>query len=119
MLLNEAAGRAGIGSGAPALGRPTCMALPASLQTGSILSLGCMGNRVYTGLGDDEVYFVVRGTDLAALADAWQVISGANRALRDYAAGRREELASAKQVGHGTGLGLSISKGIVEAHGGH
>jgi hypothetical protein len=38
---------------------------------------------------------VVRGTDLAALADAWQVISGANRALRDYAAGRREELASA------------------------
>ncbi len=56
---------------------------------------GGMGNRVYTGLGDDEVYFVVRGTDLAALADAWQVISGANRALRDYAAGRREELASA------------------------
>jgi len=95
MLLNEAAGRAGIGSGAPALGRPTCMALPASLQTGLILSLGCMGNRVYTGLGDDEVYFVVWGTDLAALADAWQVISGANRALRDYAAGRREGLASA------------------------
>lgn len=31
MLLNEAANRAGIDSGAPALGRPTCMALPASL----------------------------------------------------------------------------------------
>jgi uncharacterized protein (DUF169 family) len=95
MLLQEAAGRAGIGTGAPALGRPTCMALPATLQAGSILSLGCMGNRVYTGLGDDEVYFVVRGTDLGALADALQVIVGANRALRDYAAGRRAELASA------------------------
>ena len=95
MLLQEAAGRAGIGSGTPALGRPTCMALPATLQAGSILSLGCIGNRVYTGLGDDEVYFVVRGADLGCLADALQVIAGANRALRDYATGRREELASA------------------------
>ena len=95
MLLQEAAGARGLGSGTPALGRPTCMALPATLQAGSILSLGCMGNREYTGLGDDEVYFVVRDTDLAALADALQVISGANRALRDYAVGRREELASA------------------------
>jgi uncharacterized protein (DUF169 family) len=68
MLLHEAAGRAGIGSGSPALGRPTCMALPASWQAESILSLGCMGNRVYTGLGEDEMYFVVRGADLAALA---------------------------------------------------
>ena len=94
MLLNEAAGRAGIGSGSPALGRPTCMALPASLQAGSILSLGCMGNRVYTGLGEDEMYFVVRGADLAALADALNVITGANQALREYAEGRRGELAS-------------------------
>jgi uncharacterized protein (DUF169 family) len=94
MLLHEAAGRAGIGSASPALGRPTCMALPASLQTGSILSLGCMGNRVYTGLGEDEMYFVVRGADLAALADALHVITGANQALREYAEGRRGELAS-------------------------
>jgi uncharacterized protein (DUF169 family) len=68
--------------------------LPASLQAGSILSLGCMGNRVYTGLGDDEMYFVVRGADLAALADALNVITGANQALREYAEGRRRELAS-------------------------
>lgn len=95
MLLNEAAGRAGIGSGAPALGRPTCMALPASLQAGSIVSLGCMGNRVYTGLGEDEMYFVVRGRDLAALAEALSVIVGANSALQEYAQGRRRELASA------------------------
>jgi len=95
MLLNEAAARAGILSGAPTLGRPTCTALPASLKTGSILSLGCIGNRVYTGLGEDELYFVLRGKDLAALADALEVIAEANKALGEYARGRREQLASA------------------------
>src|SRR5271154_7260348 len=94
MLLNEAAGRAGVQSGAPALGRPTCMALPASLQHGVILSLGCMGNRVYTGLGEDEMYFVVRGKDLAAVADALATITTANAALNQYATGRRAELAT-------------------------
>src|ERR1700690_918089 len=64
MLLQEAATRAGVGAGAPALGRPTCMALPAALQHGTITSLGCMGNRVYTGLGEDELYVVLRGKDL-------------------------------------------------------
>jgi uncharacterized protein (DUF169 family) len=92
MLLQEAAGRAGVGAGSPSLGRPTCMALPASLQFGSIASLGCIGNRVYTGLDENEMYVVVRGKDLASVAEALDVINGANAALRDYARGRREEL---------------------------
>ena len=94
MLLSEAANRAGVGSGAPALGRPTCMALPASMHMGAILSLGCMGNRVYTGLGEDEMYFVLRGKDLAAVADALTVITSANAALNEYAKGRRSQLAT-------------------------
>jgi len=94
MLLSEAANRAGVASGAPALGRPTCMALPASLQMGAILSLGCIGNRVYTGLGEDEMYFVLRGQDLAAVVDALTTITAANTALQQYARGRRTELAS-------------------------
>lgn len=94
MLLNEAANIAGVGSGAPALGRPTCMALPAALQHGSIFSLGCIGNRVYTGLGEDEMYFVLRGKDLEALAGALEIIVSANSALSDYAKGRRQQLAS-------------------------
>jgi uncharacterized protein (DUF169 family) len=94
MLLSEAANRAGVASGAPALGRPTCMALPASLQMGAILSLGCIGNRVYTGLGEDEMYFVLRGQDLAAVAGALTTITSANAALRLYAQGRHAELAS-------------------------
>jgi uncharacterized protein (DUF169 family) len=94
MLLNEAAGRAGVGSGIPALGRPTCMALPVTIAHGSILSLGCMGNRVYTGLGEDEMYLVLRGKDLAAVADALRVITSANAALNEYATGRRKDLAT-------------------------
>jgi uncharacterized protein (DUF169 family) len=94
MLLQEAAGRAGVGTGAPALGRPTCMALPASMAHGTITSLGCIGNRIYTGLGDDEIYVVLRAQDLPAVAEALQVIGGANAALRDYARGRREQLST-------------------------
>jgi len=94
MLLNEAANRAGVSSGAPALGRPTCMALPASLQHGAILSLGCIGNRVYTGLNEDEMYVVFRGGDVANVAAALAAIISANAALREYAADRRQHLAS-------------------------
>ena len=95
MLLQEAANRAGVGTGAPALGRPTCMALPAALEHGTITSLGCIGNRVYTGLLEDELYVVVRGRDLPAIAHALLTIASANTALLNYARGRREELASA------------------------
>jgi len=94
MILQEAANRAGVGTGAPALGRPTCMALPASLQHGTITSLGCIGNRTYTGLGEDELYVVLRAKDLPSVAEALSVIGGANAALRDYARGRREQLST-------------------------
>jgi uncharacterized protein (DUF169 family) len=94
MLLQEAANRAGVGMGAPALGRPTCMALPAALQFGAISSLGCMGNRVYTGLGEDEMYVVVRGKDLPAMVEALKTIASANAALEEYAKGRREQLST-------------------------
>jgi uncharacterized protein (DUF169 family) len=95
MLLNEAAGRAGVPSGAPALGRPTCMALPASMAHGTLTSFGCIGNRVYTGLEEDELYIVVRGSDSPKILDALNVIVSANAALKDYAAGRRQQLATA------------------------
>ena len=94
MLLHEAANRAGIGVGVPALGRPTCMALPAALQHGAITSLGCIGNRVYTGLAEDELYVVVRGSDLERVADALATITAANAALRSYASDRRSQLST-------------------------
>jgi uncharacterized protein (DUF169 family) len=70
------------------------MALPASLQHGAIFSLGCIGNRVYTGLNEEEMYFVLRGKDLEAVADALEVVTRANAALSDYAIDRRQTLSS-------------------------
>lgn len=51
------------------------------------LAAGRGGKIVLHGAGD-EVYFVVRGTDLAALADALQVISGDESGFAGLCGGR-------------------------------
>ncbi len=94
MLLQEAAIRAGKSAPLPPLARPTCMALPAALAQGTTTSLGCIGNRVYTGLGSDELYVAVPGADLEEIAGALEVIAAANAQLADYARARREQLSS-------------------------
>lgn len=91
MLLHEAASRAGKAS-RPLLGRPTCMAIPATLDGGIASSLGCVGNRVYTGLADDELYVVIAGSDLEAIVDQLHTITSANTALTAYHQSRRAEL---------------------------
>jgi uncharacterized protein (DUF169 family) len=95
MLLNEAVIRAGAAATLPMLGRPSCMALPAAMQHGAVSSLGCIGNRVYTGLGEDELYIVIPGEKLAAVADALGVIATANAALEEYARTRHVSLSTA------------------------
>ena len=94
MLLNEAAMRAGSGGTLPPLGRPACMALPAALDKGTVSSLGCIGSRTYTGLGEDEMYVVVPGADLEKVADALDTIVTANLAIGEFARGRRAQLAT-------------------------
>jgi uncharacterized protein (DUF169 family) len=93
MLLQEAALRAGIAAPAPLLGRPTCMALPASLAQGVVATTGCVGNRVYTDLGEDELYVMVPGKDVARVAAEAQTIASANLKLAEYHQGRRRALA--------------------------
>ncbi|MGC1105568.1 MAG: DUF169 domain-containing protein, partial [Candidatus Acidiferrales bacterium] len=78
MLLQEAAMRAGCAAAIPILGRPTCMALPAAMAHGSVVSSGCIGNRVYTGLGEDEMYFVVPGKSLSRVAGELETVVSAN-----------------------------------------
>jgi uncharacterized protein (DUF169 family) len=92
MLLAEAAARAGAFSKLPMLGRPTCMALPAAMGQGVVTSAGCIGNRVYTEIGDDEMYVVLPGGDLEAIANQLDTISSANQTLTEYHRGRRETL---------------------------
>jgi len=94
MLLQEAALRAGIAAPAPLLGRPTCMALPASIAQGVIASMGCVGNRVYTDLGEDELYVMIPGKDVARVAAEAQTIASANLKLSDYHRERRRALAT-------------------------
>lgn len=95
MLLQEAASLAGKAGALPALGRPTCMALPAALANGTVSSLGCIGNRVYTGLTDDDLYVAIPGADLAEVADALDVVASANAELSTYAQGRYAQLSTA------------------------
>jgi uncharacterized protein (DUF169 family) len=94
MLLQEAALRAGAGGRAPLLGRPTCMALPLALAEGAVASTGCIGNRTYTDVGEDEMYVVVPGKDLPRVAEELPRIAAANSALSDYHRGRRQALAT-------------------------
>ena len=94
MLLLEAAGRAGVATQPGLLGRPTCMALPAALGGGAVASTGCIGNRVYTDLRDDELYVVIAGRDLPLAAAELSTIISANQALEDYHRGRRRALAT-------------------------
>jgi uncharacterized protein (DUF169 family) len=93
MLLHEAATRAARDV-LPLLGRPTCMAIPAALGGGVASSLGCIGNRVYTGVADDQFYTVIAGSDLNAIFDALDTIVIANARLAEYHQQRRTALST-------------------------
>jgi uncharacterized protein (DUF169 family) len=89
MRLQEACARAGAASQLPLLGRPTCMALPAAMTHGSVMSTGCIGNRVYTDLGEDELYLMIPGKRLVEVAEQVAVIATANDTLERYHEQRR------------------------------
>lgn len=94
MLLQEAALRAGVAAQLNTLGRPTCMALPAAMALGMVASTGCIGNRVYTGLEDGQLYAVIPGKDLTRVAEETETIKSANAQLRAYHTDRRQQLAT-------------------------
>jgi uncharacterized protein (DUF169 family) len=92
MLLQEAAQAAGVAGAAPLMGRPTCAAVPLAMQTQvGVSSLGCIGNRVYTDLGDDEFYYALPGKHLTAVADKLVTIVNANAELEKYHRARQAE----------------------------
>jgi uncharacterized protein (DUF169 family) len=94
MLLVEAAARAGEMSKLPLLGRPTCMAIPAAMANGAVASSGCIGNRVYTDVGEDEFYVTLRGAGLERVADEIATIELANQTLTAYHRERRGALST-------------------------
>ena len=85
MILVEAVQSAGIANATAAMGRPTCAVLPEALQSDRVtISLGCIGNRVYTGLGDDEAYMAIPGSKLQDVVDKLHTIVEANKQLEAF-----------------------------------
>ncbi|WP_447985332.1 DUF169 domain-containing protein [Nitrospira sp. Nam74] len=91
MLVAEAVQAAGVAGGGATMGRPTCAILPESLQSGlAAASFGCIGNRVYTGLGDDEGYYAIPGTNIPEVVNKLAIIVEANRQLNEFHKARAE-----------------------------
>jgi len=85
MLLAEAAHSAGLSCDTSMVGRPTCAAIPAVLRTGrTATNLGCIGNRVYNEMTDDDLYFVIAGEHVEKVVERLAIIIKANDALQSY-----------------------------------
>lgn len=85
MLLTEAALAAGFGPHEGIMARPTCALLPHTLDFGRLTaSFGCIGNRVYTGLEDSELYFAIPGYRVLELVAELEKIIAANRELEAF-----------------------------------
>jgi uncharacterized protein (DUF169 family) len=92
MLAAEAAWGAGLRGEVATMGRPACAVVPHAIQSGAgTASLGCIGNRVYTGLGDDELYFAIPGGGLGAVVERLGTIVRANEALLAFHTERRDK----------------------------
>jgi len=85
MLLAEAAQAADVAGAGPAMGRPTCAVLPEAINSSrTAASFGCVGNRVYTGAGENDAYFAIPGAQLGAVEEKLAVIVRANQELEKF-----------------------------------
>jgi uncharacterized protein (DUF169 family) len=85
MLLSEAAQAASVAGTGATLGRPTCAVLPEAINSErTAASFGCVGNRVYTGAGENDAYFAIPGNKLGAVEASLAVIVRANEALEQF-----------------------------------
>ena len=88
MILAEAATAAGV-DGGPTMGRPTCAAIPEVMQESRfVTNLGCIGNRVYTELPDEELYVILPGDQVDAIQEKLAAIVSANGTLEEFHGGR-------------------------------
>jgi uncharacterized protein (DUF169 family) len=89
MLLVEAAHAAGVVAESSVVGRPTCAAIPAVMQSGrTAANLGCIGNRVYTEMADDELYVALPGGQVDAVVEKLATIVHANDELEKFHSAR-------------------------------
>ncbi len=99
MLLAEAARSSGHLKDSSTMGRPACAMVPESISSGqAVLSLGCVGNRIYTGLADEEGYMAIPGCALEAVCSQLEIILKANQALAQFHSERQAQFATAVSV---------------------
>jgi len=85
MLLSEATRAAGIFDTGATLGRPACSMIPRAIDSGlGVASFGCIGNRVYTELGDNELYVTIPGHGLPGILAKLETILAANTELEEF-----------------------------------
>jgi uncharacterized protein (DUF169 family) len=85
MLLSEAARAAGVFDMATVMGRPSCAMLPQVVGTQSgVAGIGCIGNRVYAGLEDNELYLTVPGESVGRVLECLETVLAANIALEQF-----------------------------------
>jgi uncharacterized protein (DUF169 family) len=93
MLVWEAAQAAGAFDGGSIMGRPACAMLPQALTASAgVASVGCIGNRVYTGLEDGELYLTVPGPKVTAVLEKLSATLIANIELEKFHRQRATEL---------------------------
>lgn len=86
MLLYEAALKAGAGNALTnALGRPACAVLPLTQASGATsISLGCKGNRTFTGIADGEMYVAIPAGKIDAVVEKLNEAHEANCAMAKF-----------------------------------
>jgi uncharacterized protein (DUF169 family) len=85
MLLAEATHAAGVRSTRPSVIRPACAMVPDVMaERRAATSFGCIGNRVYTELPDDEVWWTLLGFDVPAVLTQLATLVEANRKLESF-----------------------------------
>jgi uncharacterized protein (DUF169 family) len=96
MLIYEAAIKAGAGNALTnAMGRPACAVLPLTTTSGQTsISLGCKGNRTFTGLPDEEMYVAIPGDKWEAVIEKLTETHAANLAMGRYYSNRKAQLAA-------------------------
>jgi uncharacterized protein (DUF169 family) len=85
MLVSEATRAAGLFEAGATLGRPACSMIPHAIDSGlGVASFGCIGNRVYAELGDDELYVTIPGQGLSGTLAKLETILAANTELEAF-----------------------------------
>jgi uncharacterized protein (DUF169 family) len=89
MLIYETALRAGAGAAlANTLGRPAQIGLAS-------LSLGCMGNRTFTGLPAEELYVCIPGSHWTGVVTKLTEIGKANSEMQQFSSNHKAQFTSA------------------------